>query len=114
MQMERKLLYASEVTVKIKPKFIKEIKSGYPLILKDAIQNLNDVREEGTIIKVVDEKNQFIGKGYYGKQNKGYGWILTRKRVNKLINLSLKVKSNLPYINESNFTNQVIRQHSVW
>ncbi|MGQ0441399.1 hypothetical protein ACT4UT_35955 [Bacillus sp. B-TM1] len=32
----------SEVTVKIKPKFIKEIKSGYPLILKDAIQNLND------------------------------------------------------------------------
>ncbi len=27
-----------EVTVKIKPKFIKEIKSGYPLILKDAIQ----------------------------------------------------------------------------
>ena len=22
---------------------------------------------------------QFIGKGYYGKQNKGYGWILTRK-----------------------------------
>lgn len=69
----------SEVTIKIKPKFIKEIKGGYPLILKDAIQNLNDVREEGTIINVVDEKNQFIGKGYYGKQNKGYGWILTRK-----------------------------------
>ncbi|EEL48999.1 MULTISPECIES: class I SAM-dependent rRNA methyltransferase [Bacillus cereus group] len=69
----------SEVTVKIKPKFIKEIKSGYPLILKDAIQNLNDIREEGAIIKIIDEKNQFLGKGYYGKQNKGYGWILTRK-----------------------------------
>ncbi|PDY45716.1 RlmI/RlmK family 23S rRNA methyltransferase [Bacillus pseudomycoides] len=69
----------SEVTVKIKPKFIKEIKSGYPLILKDAIQNLNDIREEGQIIKIVDEKNQFLGKGYYGKQNKGYGWVLTRK-----------------------------------
>lgn len=74
----------SEVTVKIKPKFIKEIKSGYPLILKDAIQNLNDVQEEGTIIKVVDEKNQFIGKGYYGKQNKGYGWILTRKESEQI------------------------------
>ena len=24
-------------------------------------------------------QGQFIGKGYYGKQNKGYGWILTRK-----------------------------------
>ncbi|MFJ8352146.1 class I SAM-dependent rRNA methyltransferase [Bacillus paramycoides] len=74
----------SEVTIKIKPKFIKEIKSGYPLILKDAIQNLNDVREEGTIIKVVDEKNQFIGKGYYGKQNKGYGWVLTRKEKEQI------------------------------
>ncbi|PFW58714.1 RlmI/RlmK family 23S rRNA methyltransferase [Bacillus cereus] len=74
----------SEVIIKIKPKFIKEIKSGYPLILKDAIQNLNDVREEGTIIKVVDEKNQFIGKGYYGKQNKGYGWILTRKESEQI------------------------------
>ncbi|HDR6308761.1 TPA: class I SAM-dependent rRNA methyltransferase [Bacillus cereus] len=87
----------SEVTVKIKPKFIKEIKSGYPLILKDAIQNLNDVQEEGTIIKVVDEKSQFIGKGYYGKQNKGYGWILTRKESEQ-INQSFfesKIKSAL-------------------
>ncbi|PEM62286.1 class I SAM-dependent rRNA methyltransferase [Bacillus toyonensis] len=87
----------SEVTIKIKPKFIKEIKSGYPLILKDAIQNLNDIREEGTIIKVVDEKNQFIGKGYYGKQNKGYGWILTRKESEQ-INQSFfenKIKSAL-------------------
>ncbi|PHD63837.1 class I SAM-dependent rRNA methyltransferase [Bacillus wiedmannii] len=87
----------SEVTVKIKPKFIKEIKSGYPLILKDAIQNSNDVQEEGTIIKVVDEKNNFIGKGYYGKQNKGYGWILTRKESEQ-INQSFfesKIKSAL-------------------
>lgn len=87
----------SEVTIKIKPKFIKEIKSGYPLILKDAIQNLNDVREEGTIINVVDEKNQFIGKGYYGKQNKGYGWILTRKEKEE-VNQSFfesKIKSAL-------------------
>ncbi|HGA0513530.1 TPA: class I SAM-dependent rRNA methyltransferase [Bacillus pacificus] len=87
----------SEVTVKIKSKFIKEIKSGYPLILKDAIQNLNDVQEEGTIIKVVDEKNHFVGKGYYGKQNKGYGWILTRKESEQ-INQSFfesKIKSAL-------------------
>ncbi|MED3054751.1 RlmI/RlmK family 23S rRNA methyltransferase [Bacillus thuringiensis] len=87
----------SEVTIKIKTKFIKEIKSGYPLILKDAIQNLNDVREEGTIIKVVDEKNNFVGKGYYGKQNKGYGWILTRKESEQ-INQSFfesKIKSAL-------------------
>ncbi|MDM5156719.1 class I SAM-dependent rRNA methyltransferase [Bacillus sp. DX1.1] len=74
----------SEVIVKIKTKFINELKSGYPLILKDAIHNVNDVSEEGTIIKLLDEKNQFLGKGYYGKQNKGYGWILTRKEQEQI------------------------------
>ena len=97
MQMERKLLYAIRSNYKNKTEIYKEIKSGYPLILKDAIQNLNDVREEGTIIKVVDEKNNFVGKGYYGKQNKGYGWILTRKESEQ-INQSFfesKIKSAL-------------------
>ena len=32
-----------------------------------------------TIIKLVDEKDRFIAKGYYGRQNKGYGWILSQK-----------------------------------
>ena len=97
IQMERKTLHAIRSNDKNKTEIYKEIKSGYPLILKDAIQNLNDVREEGTIIKVVDEKNQFIGKGYYGKQNKGYGWILTRKESEQ-INQSFfesKIKSAL-------------------
>ncbi len=74
----------SEVAVKIKPKFTKQLKSGYPLILKEAIQNVNDIQEEGTILNILDEKNQFLGKGYYGKQNKGYGWILTRKEKERI------------------------------
>ena len=40
--------------------------------------NVKDLHTEGMIMKVVDERGRFIGKGYYGKQNKGYGWILTR------------------------------------
>ncbi len=68
-----------EVTLKVKSKFVGEFKRGYPLIAKEAIINLNDLVEEGAIVQLVDERNQFIGKGYYGKQNKGYGWILTRK-----------------------------------
>ena len=55
------------------------MKSGNPIILKEAIINVKDLHTEGMILKVVDERGQFIGKGYYGKQNKGYGWILTRK-----------------------------------
>ncbi len=81
MQMERKFLYAIRSNCKNKTEiYKKKLKSGYPLILKDAIQNLNDVQEEGTIIKVVDEKNHFVGKGYYGKQNKGIRLDFNEKR----------------------------------
>lgn len=73
-----------EISVKIKSKFVNKIKSGYPLITKDAIMNLDDLHEEGTIIKMVDERNRFIAKGYYGKQNKGYGWVLSRNEQDQL------------------------------
>ncbi|WML53257.1 class I SAM-dependent rRNA methyltransferase [Neobacillus sp. PS3-12] len=68
----------TEVTLKVKSKFVNKYKSGYPLISKEAIFNLNEAAEEGTIIRLVDEKKNFIAKGYFGKQNKGYGWVLSR------------------------------------
>ena len=73
-----------EVILKVKTKYTNELKSGYPLISKEAIINLHDVNVEGTIVKLVDDKNKFIGTGYYGKQNKGYGWILTRKEQEQI------------------------------
>ena len=69
-----------ETTVKINSKYVNRMKSGNPIILKEAIINVKDLHTEGMILKVVDTQGQFIGKGYYGKQNKGYGWILTRKQ----------------------------------
>ena len=69
-----------ETTVKINSKYVNRMKSGNPIVLKEAIINIKDLHTEGMILKVVDERGQFIGKGYYGKQNKGYGWILTRKQ----------------------------------
>ncbi|MCP1125424.1 class I SAM-dependent rRNA methyltransferase [Bacillus sp. 3103sda1] len=74
----------TEVVLKVKTKYVNELKSGYPLISKEAIINLHDVNTEGTIVKLVDDKNKFIGTGYYGKQNKGYGWILTRKEQEQI------------------------------
>lgn len=68
-----------ELTIKVKSKFVNKYKNGYPLIMKDALINQNELDEEGTIIKLVDDKNRFIAKGYYGRQNKGYGWILSQK-----------------------------------
>ncbi|KKI88936.1 50S rRNA methyltransferase [Bacillus sp. SA1-12] len=67
-----------EVTLKVKGKFVNKYKSGYPLISKEAILNLDESVEEGTFIRLVDEKNKFIAKGYFGKQNKGYGWVFSR------------------------------------
>ncbi|WP_338470625.1 class I SAM-dependent rRNA methyltransferase [Niallia sp. XMNu-256] len=75
----------SETTIRIHSKFVNKMKSGSPIILKDAILNIRDLHREGMLLRLVDERGQFIGKGYYGKQNKGYGWILTRKE-NESIN----------------------------
>lgn len=67
------------IKLKVKSTFVKNIKAGYPLITEDAVINLKDVQEEGAIIELVDDQHRFLGKGYYGKQNKGRGWILSRE-----------------------------------
>ncbi len=70
---------SESLTLQIKSKFASRFQDGYPLIFKEAVVNLHDLKEEGTLLELVDEQNRFIGKGYYGQQNKGYGWVLTRK-----------------------------------
>ena len=67
----------TEVRLKVKSKFVTKYKKCYPLITKDTIMNPAALDEEGSIINLVDEQNQFIAKGYYGKQNKGLGWVLS-------------------------------------
>jgi 23S rRNA (cytosine1962-C5)-methyltransferase len=67
----------TEVRLQVKSKFVHKYKNGYPLITKDTILNPNDLDEEGIVIKLVDEQNHFIAKGYYGKQNKGLGWVIS-------------------------------------
>ncbi|WP_099156841.1 class I SAM-dependent rRNA methyltransferase [Virgibacillus ndiopensis] len=59
---------------------IKNYKHGYPLINKDSIKNTNVLINEGAIVHLMDNNLQFIAKGYYGKQNKGIGWVLTHKK----------------------------------
>lgn len=71
------------IKLKVKSSFAKNMKEGYPLITEDAIINMKDVKDEGTIIELVDDQHRFIGKGYYGKQNKGRGWILSHNQHEK-------------------------------
>lgn len=68
-----------ETQIKIKANFVKALQKGNPLIAKEAIMNSNQLKEDVVLVNLYDEKNKFIAKGYYGKQNKGYGWVLSHK-----------------------------------
>lgn len=69
-----------QVDIKLKSNFIDKYKKGYPLLYRASIVNTDKLEEEGTILNLVDERGDFIARGYYGLQNKGLGWILTRKK----------------------------------
>ncbi len=68
-----------ETIIRVKRNYVNKLRKGYPLIEKDALIDNNKLKEEGMILKLVDEHNRFIAKGYYGKQNKGNGWVLHYK-----------------------------------
>lgn len=67
------------VEVQVQSEAIKQMTNGNPLILKDAITLPAGDIEEGSLLRLVDKSGGYIGTGYYGAQNKGIGWILTRK-----------------------------------
>ncbi|WP_144526160.1 class I SAM-dependent rRNA methyltransferase [Bacillus pumilus] len=62
--------------ISLKQTFAEQLKKGYPLNSKDAVSHVSSVKE-GELIEWVDERGAFLGKGYYGVQNKGIGWVLT-------------------------------------
>ncbi|WP_368930051.1 class I SAM-dependent rRNA methyltransferase [Bacillus pumilus] len=62
--------------ISLKQTFAEQLKKEYPLISKDAVSHVSSVKE-GELIEWVDERGAFLGKGYYGVQNKGIGWVLT-------------------------------------
>ncbi|MCY9089787.1 class I SAM-dependent rRNA methyltransferase [Bacillus mojavensis] len=57
-----------------------KIKKGYPLIEKEALTGSAGHVKEGDLIDVVSESGEFLARGYYGLQNKGVGWTLTRNK----------------------------------
>ncbi|MDQ0220990.1 class I SAM-dependent rRNA methyltransferase [Peribacillus cavernae] len=74
----------TEINVKVKQKYAGKLSKGFPLISKDALITENELKAEGSVIRLVDEKNRFLAKGYYGRQNKGYGWVLTRNENERI------------------------------
>lgn len=72
------------INLKIKSRYTEEYQNKYPLIEREIIENINELKEEGVIVNLLTSKNKFIGKGYYGRQNKGYGWVLSYNKDEKL------------------------------
>jgi len=87
------------INLTLNSKYIKKYINGYPLLEKESIRNWDLVEQEGTIINLFDTQKKFIVKGYYGKQNKGYGWVLSFKQNESIDELFFrsKIKDAIDY-----------------
>lgn len=71
MKAERK------IRLKIGQRVAKKIRGGYPLLTTDMIKIPGDEWEQGSLLDLYDEQG-FVARAYYGRQNKGLGWVLTK------------------------------------
>ncbi len=68
-----------EIRLQVRKNHENKYKEGYPLLSKDVLTNPESIYKEGSLFQLIDTDGNFIGRGYYGLQNKGIGWILTHK-----------------------------------
>ncbi len=74
-----------EINLIIKPNYHNLYKERkFPLVFEKGVENTWKLQEEGSIINLIDGEDSFVGRGYYGNQNKGIGWILTYKEKEKI------------------------------
>lgn len=66
------------VEIVIEKKQVRMYKSGFPILTKETITTTSHIKDEGTLLRLVDIDKKFIGTAYYGKENKGFGWVLSR------------------------------------
>lgn len=89
------------ISLFVKSQYTQQYKDGYPLISSETIENLENI-EEGTIVNLLDSKKKFISKGYFGKQNKGFGWVLSNQKDEKFNKefFAKKIHSAVEYRND--------------
>lgn len=85
----------NEITIQANPKSVKSFRKGFPLLQKEHLNTRMSDIEEGTIIKLTDHRHSFIARGYYGKQNKGLGWLLSWKETEAIDEAFIKRKIEL-------------------
>ncbi len=74
----------TEIALTVRQDFVQEYRAGYPLITKESIADWGKAGHEGVIVNLTDGNKKFVAKGYYGIQNKGYGWVLTTDQDEKI------------------------------
>jgi len=82
--------------LKLHAKHVGKYKKNYPLLFKEALIGAHLLEanppKEGQLLKLVDEHNHYIATAYYGLQNKGIGWVLSRDEKEKINPLFFKKK----------------------
>ena len=74
-----------EINLILNPAFIKAYLDGNPLLSSESFMDVSAFEEkEGSVVNLRDKSKKFIAKGYLGKQNKGYGWVLTLNKDEKI------------------------------
>lgn len=68
------------IEVILNQKACDEINEGYPLLVEKSISDWSKVEEEGSILNLFSPQGTFVAKAYYGLQNKGYGWVLSKDK----------------------------------
>ena len=72
------------IELQVEAAAIKDFTNGYPLILKTSVVMPEITLQEGNLLHLVDKNGGYIATGYYGEQNKGIGWVLSRKEKDKI------------------------------
>lgn len=67
----------------IKRKFKQNYKTGFPILLEEAVLGKVSA-SEGDIVKLVDDADTYLCTAYIGKQNKGIGWVLSLDSEEKI------------------------------
>ena len=73
-----------ELKIILKDEYVNHIKSGNPLLEEKMFVSTRFLQKEGDVLKIVSEKDRFLARGYYGIQNKGCGWVLSRHVKQKI------------------------------
>ncbi len=61
--------------ITVKKQAASKLRRAFPLIVEEDLKSLP---QEDSFVDFVDEKENFLGRGYLSKQNKGAGWLLTQ------------------------------------